>query len=101
MGNCLRNEKEQISTSLLADLNDSRHVMMKRSSKRGAKMKDDGSFYRPRQDIPLFSAISPPLSQIMVELTNETRLEEFKAENLGGDDDLQRISDDVSSFDSG
>jgi hypothetical protein len=67
MGNCLRNEKEQSSSSLLAGLNDSINVMMERSTKRGAKMKDDGSFYRPRQDIPLSSAILPPLSQITVE----------------------------------
>ena len=35
------------------DLNDSRHVMMQRSTKNGAEPQADGSFYRPRQDVPL------------------------------------------------
>lgn len=36
--------------SSLANLSDSRHVMMKRSSAKGAALQKDGSFYRPRQN---------------------------------------------------
>ena len=36
--------------SSLANLSDSRHVMMKRSSVKGAALQKDGSFYRPRQN---------------------------------------------------
>lgn len=36
--------------SSLQNLSDSRHVMMRRSSAKGATLQKDGSFYRPRQN---------------------------------------------------
>lgn len=67
--------KDTTKKSLLESLNDSRHVMMNRSFKKGKGTKGDGNSYRPRQEImPFFSTeMTPPLSQITVDLTNETK----------------------------
>jgi len=57
MGSCFSSDEGGGRPSLgnrqssLASLNDSRHVMMKRSKKKGAPKQQDGSFYRPREDI--------------------------------------------------
>lgn len=60
MGSCFSSDapdeggsRPKIGTkqSSLASLNDSRHVMMKRSSRKGAAKQQDGSFYRPRESI--------------------------------------------------
>ena len=54
MGNCLSPSNEKTKncmpkrTSSLINLEDSRHVMIKRSSRNGTIMQEDGSFYRPR-----------------------------------------------------
>ena len=65
MGNCfsppknnrpeIRNRRQGMikQRSSLSDLNDSRHVMMRRSSSKGAKVQEDGSFYRPRQSFTI------------------------------------------------
>eukprot|EP01083_Nonionella_stella_P071220 191191_1 len=54
MGNCCAQEKEgskmQRRRSSFNDLNDSRHVMMRRSSRNGPVKQRDGSFYKPRDD---------------------------------------------------
>lgn len=44
--------------SSLASLDDSMHVMMKRSSLKGALEQQDGSFYRPRGEVRILASLS-------------------------------------------
>lgn len=54
MGGCFsageEGAKRRDFVSTLSNLNDSRHVMMRRSWMKGATIQKDGSFYRPRED---------------------------------------------------
>uniref|UniRef100_A0A7S3QIR8 Uncharacterized protein n=1 Tax=Chaetoceros debilis TaxID=122233 RepID=A0A7S3QIR8_9STRA len=53
MGNCCAQEKGsemQRRRSSFNDLNDSRHVMMRRSSRNGPVEQRDVSFYKPRDE---------------------------------------------------
>lgn len=60
MGSCLSQTQEgnkKRRRSSLIDLDDSRHVMFKQTSKNGAIQQADGSFYRPRGEMKV-AAIS-------------------------------------------
>mmetsp|Transcript_22057 Transcript_22057/g.32218 ORF Transcript_22057/g.32218 Transcript_22057/m.32218 type:complete len:120 (+) Transcript_22057:34-393(+) len=60
MGNCCSSEKEMREInrqSSLANLNDSRHVMMKKASAKGKTLQKDGSFYRPRQESMILAGL--------------------------------------------
>lgn len=52
MGNCVSGKKSgrpaQRRQSSLTNLNDSRHVMMHRSSLKGAELQEDGTFFKKR-----------------------------------------------------
>ena len=67
MGNCTNRPRNDLDSGLAA-LKDSRHVMMRRSSRRGAEMQENGSFYRPRHESSMVSG----LSQITLEVTSKT-----------------------------
>ena len=67
MGNCSNRPRNDLDSGLAA-LKDSRHVMMRRSSRRGAEMQENGSFYRPRHESSMVSG----LSQITLEVTSKT-----------------------------
>ena len=79
MGNCLppvdskgrKKTGRRRESSSLANLNDSRHVMMKRSSMKGAQIQKDGSFYRPRDDKALVDI--QRLSEVTRDETNDTK----------------------------
>lgn len=53
MGNCISGKKSnrpaQRRQSSLRSLNDSRHVMNHRSSKKGAQLQEDGTFFMKRE----------------------------------------------------
>ena len=66
MGSCFSSDasdgggsrpKLNTKQSSLASLNDSRHVMMKRSSMKGAAKQQDGSFYRPRGEVSILAGL--------------------------------------------
>lgn len=107
MGNCMRpmaesSMKRRGDNSLLAELNDSRHVMMRRSKAKGVTQSEDGSFYRPREDITLFSAtLPPPLSQFTMETTNDKTSYSNQTSRNETDDcqNQQATSDDAAAAD--
>lgn len=74
MGNCTNRPRNDLDSGLAA-LKDSRHVMMKRSSRRGAEMQENGSFYRPRHESSMVSG----LSQITLEVTNASKTNNFES----------------------
>ncbi len=58
MGNCFTKQEDEDNSprraqrrrSSFGSLNDSRHVMMRRSSAKGTEIQKDGTFYKPRDD---------------------------------------------------